>query len=132
MRLGYKNQKGSTFIEAMVAVGIFLVGVLSIMQLNTVVLKQTAAAKYRADASFLAQEMVGRIWADQLNTASYTNTAYAPRVAMATKIQNMLPSGTLNIAIVAGATSTAATVTVGWTQPGEPAHQVLATTTVAP
>lgn len=132
MRLKTKKQKGSFLIEALISVAIFLVGVLGILELSGVVIKQTAESKYRADASFYAQEVAGRLWADKINIASYTSATYAPRVALNTKIASALPSGTLNIVLTANGTGrTDAAVTVGWSQAGEPSRQVITLTTVA-
>lgn len=133
MRLNIKKQKGSFLIEALISVAIFLVGVLGIMELNGVIIKQTAESKFRADASFYAQEVAGRLWADKVNIASYTTAStYAPKVALANKIATALPGGSLAIALTANGTGrTDAQVTVGWQQSGEPMRRVVTLTTVA-
>jgi type IV pilus assembly protein PilV len=132
MRLNLKKQKGSFLIEALISVAIFLVGVLGIMELNGVVIKQTAESKFRADASFYAQEVAGRLWADKANIGSYTTLTYAPRLALATKVANALPGGTLGITLTANGTGrTDASIAVGWRQAGEPTRSVITLTTVA-
>jgi type IV pilus assembly protein PilV len=96
----------------MVSVGLFLVGVLSLVQLNATLVRQTSEAKYRADASFLAQEISGQMWADRVNVNSYGTSSYAPRVAFTQKVQLALPNGGVNIATTSSASKTDAVITV--------------------
>jgi type IV pilus assembly protein PilV len=115
-------QQGVILIEAMVAILIFSIGVLAIVGLQASMVKNTADAKYRADASNIAQSRLGQIWADPSNAATYIETN--------TDISALLPGGKRTVAQpVASATVcpwvTAGqpcagmfTVTVTWLQPG--------------
>ena len=127
----YKNQAGSVLLEALISVAIFVVGVLGIMQLSGTLVKQTTESKYRTDASFFAQEAVGRMWADRANIASYGTATYAPRVAIANKITGALPNGGLDITLAPSATKTDARIAVSWRQAGESQRQVVVVTTIA-
>lgn len=133
MRLkNIKKQSGSLLVEALIAVAIFMIGVLGILQLSGVVIKQTAESKYRADASFFAQEAAGRLWADKINIASYTTTSYGPRLDISNRIASVLPNGTLAITLTPNGTGrTDAQVVVGWRQSGEPVRSVITITTIA-
>lgn len=55
-------QSGVMLIEAMVGILIFSIGVLALVGLQAVAIKASAEAKYRADASYLANAIVGRMW----------------------------------------------------------------------
>ncbi len=101
------SQEGVALIEVLVAILVFSVGVLAIVGLQATMIKSTADAKYRADASYIAQSRLGRIWADPANAASYVETN--------TDISSLLPSGTRTVTQVAPGQFT---VVVTWTQPG--------------
>ena len=105
------TQHGMVLIEAMVAILIFSIGILGIVGMQANMVKNTSDAKYRAEASHIAQKRIGELWADPVNTGTY--------VEMNTDISTLLPGGTR--------TTTAAgsefTVTVSWQQPGEARHR---------
>jgi type IV pilus assembly protein PilV len=114
------TQQGVVLLEVMIAILIFSIGVLAIVGLQATMIKNTADAKYRSDASYIAQQRIGQMWADPSNLASYVETN--------TDISSLLPSGTRSV------TQTAAgqfTVTVTWQQPGPVATTHNFTTTVS-
>lgn len=106
------TQHGMVLIEAMVAILIFSIGILGIVGMQANMVKNTSDAKYRAEASHIAQKRIGEIWADPSNTGTYIET-------IPVDISALLPGGTR--------TTTAAgsefTVTVSWQQPGEARHR---------
>ena len=114
-------QQGVVIIEVLVAILVFSVGVLAIVGLQAAMIKSTADAKYRADASYIAQSRIGRIWADPANAASYVETN--------TDISTLLPSGTRTVASLGNGLYQ---VTVTWQQPGpNPAvHNFMTTASV--
>ena len=100
-------QEGVVLLEALIAILIFSIGILAIVGLQATMIKSTADAKYRSDASYIAQERIGQIWADPTNIATYVETN--------TNISTRLPGGTRTVAQpVPGQV----VVTVTWTQPG--------------
>jgi len=102
------KQTGSILLEAMIAILIFSMGVLAIVGLQAAMVKNTADSKYRVDASYIAQQRIGRMWSDPANIATY--------IEASTDISNLLPGGRRTVTQpVAGQF----TVTVGWTEPGE-------------
>lgn len=103
------KQKGSVLLEALIAVLIFSLGILALVGLQAAMIKNTGAAKYRADASYIAQKRIGEMWADPSNLASY--------VEAGTDISAMIPGGRRNV--TATANPGEYQVTVGWTAPGE-------------
>lgn len=110
------KQQGMALIEGLIAILIFSLGILSIVGLQAVNLKQAADAKHRVDASFLVNQALGMMWADRANLVNYAVTDEP----IAT-----LPNGKRTV-VVAG---TQVTVTITWQLPGEPAphrHVVVA------
>ena len=58
-------QGGVALIEAMVAIFIFSIGVLAVIGMQAVAIRTSSDAKYRANAAYLADQLIGRMWADQ-------------------------------------------------------------------
>jgi len=99
-----QRQSGSALIEALVAVLVFSFGILALVSMQTAALKSTADAKYRADASFLVDQIVAQMWGDALpdysNLVSYANGTAATAVGA-----SLCP---------AGATAATAAPAVAW------------------
>jgi len=53
---------GSALIESLLALLVFVVGLLSLLVLLTSTLKQTDNARYRTEASLLASDLMSRMW----------------------------------------------------------------------
>lgn len=67
-----KQQGGAVLLEAMIAILIFSMGILALVGLQAAMVKNTSDAKYRAEASFLAQQILGQMWvANQGNLADF-------------------------------------------------------------
>lgn len=103
------NQKGSVLLEALIAVLIFSLGILALVGLQAAMIKNTGAAKYRTDASYIAQKRIGEMWADPSNLAAY--------VEASTDISGMIPGGRRSVTALANPGEYQ--ITVGWTAPGE-------------
>lgn len=126
------RQRGATLLEAMIGILIFSMGILALVGMQALAVKQVADAKYRADASFFANQVIGEMWVNRgINNANLPNYAYggggSPPAVLAnwvTGVQNGLPGITATVnqptVAVAGATATGATVTVRlfWQPPG--------------
>ena len=117
------RQKGATLLEALIGILIFSVGILALVGMQALAIKQMTDAKYRSDAGFFANEIIGHMWVNRGNLSSYafTGTGTPPAVldSWVTSIQNGLPGVTaaanLPIVTVAGTT---VSVTVRWQVPG--------------
>lgn len=69
-----KREQGVMLLEALIGILIFTIGILGLIGLQAVSIKTISDAKYRADASFLANQIIGRMWADNPgNLASYAH-----------------------------------------------------------
>jgi type IV pilus assembly protein PilV len=108
-----QSQSGVMLIEALVAILLFSVGVVAVMGMQAVSIEQVSQAKYRADASYLANQIAGRMWVDQANLATYTTPGTAGRTTWDATVASTLPQGTGTIAIA----GTMVTITVNWKTP---------------
>ncbi len=105
-------QKGVVLIESLIAVLIFSIGVLALAGLQSAMIKSTDDAKYRAEATFIAQQKIGDIWANTQNKASLADYIQTESIAQ-------LPNGAREVAISA---ERVVTVTVTWQLPGRQQH----------
>ncbi|MEO8626721.1 MAG: type IV pilus modification protein PilV [Betaproteobacteria bacterium] len=67
------RQRGSMLLESLIGLLIFSVGVIAFIGMQATAVRDTADAKYRADASFLANQIIGRMWSDRPNLAAYAH-----------------------------------------------------------
>ena len=74
------KQTGSVILEALIAILIFSIGILSLVGMQATAINTVSDAKYRSTAGFLANQIVGTIWATRTGTA----TANASNVFAAT------------------------------------------------
>ena len=117
------RQRGATLLEALIGILIFSIGIPALVGMQALAIKHMSDAKYRSDASFFANEIIGQMWVNRASLGSYAFAgAGAPPAAInswVTSIQNGLPGVTaaanLPIITVAGTT---VTVTVRWQSPG--------------
>ncbi|HUL56971.1 MAG TPA: prepilin-type cleavage/methylation domain-containing protein [Usitatibacter sp.] len=110
-----KSQSGVMLIEALVAILLFSVGVVAVMGMQAVSIEQVSQAKYRTDASYLADQIIGKMWTDQPNLANYATVGYSGRTAWDAVVASTLPNGTGTITVAAPQV----TVTVNWRLPNE-------------
>ena len=125
-----RSQAGVMLIEALIGILIFSIGILAMIGMQAVAMKNTTDARYRSEAAFLATEVVGRMWVDIGNLALYDKDsapAYAPRDNWVGKVSAMLPGIPADApapTIELGA-SNEVTVTIQWRQPGETTNRRL-------
>jgi type IV pilus assembly protein PilV len=126
-RLAYSHikygQKGAVLLEALIAILIFSFGILAISGLQGAMIKNTTDSNYRAEASYVVQQHIGRMWSDPTNLDTYLGS----QNAFVTK----LPSGTFTVSRwVAGTNRFQFVVT--WTTPGEPTHNFTTNASIDP
>jgi type IV pilus assembly protein PilV len=117
------GQRGATLLEALIGILIFSIGILALVGMQALAIKHMSDAKYRSDASFFANEIIGQMWVNRASLGTYAYAgAGAPPAAIdswVTSIQNALPGVTAAAnrptITVAGTT---VTVTVFWKIPG--------------
>ena len=125
-----RASRGFVLIEALVAMLIFAFGVLGIVGLQAAMTKAQTSSKFRADAAFLAQQLVGTMWSDTPHLTSYATAScasYARCDQWADKVAAELPSGTAAITVNGAAVQ----IAVSWTPPNEETHTYTTTAAIA-
>ena len=113
-----KNQSGVALLEALVGILIFSIGILALMGLQAQSIRNTVEAKYRNEAAYLANQIIGHMWVDdRANLASFdTGGGANPKmVAWRAQVANTLPR-----VVVAG---NQVTGTMFWQLPGSDSVQ---------
>lgn len=130
------QQDGVVLIEALLGILIFSIGILALIGMQSVAVKNTTDARYRTEAAYLANSILSQIRLDIGNIVFYDDTnagTYAPRTAWRNQVEALLPGVRIasaqrvpEIDIVAGPTfagdtdpASRVTVTIRWLQPGE-------------
>jgi type IV pilus assembly protein PilV len=117
-------QKGVVLLEALIAILIFSMGILALVGLQAAMIKNTTDNKNRADASFIAQQSIARMWADPANLANYA--CVDTTIGACGDIKASLPNGTQTIVVAARGL---VTVTVTWQAPGDDTEHNYTTST---
>ena len=127
------KQAGSVILEAMIAILIFSIGILAMVGMQATSINTVADSKYRADAGFYADQIIGVMWANRTSATNASGvTVYAPDPAFvcnpcspsngnaatqawsgASGVAGALPSSTSAIAV----SGTQVTVTLTWLPP---------------
>lgn len=110
-----KTQQGLALLESMIAVVIFSMGILALAGLQSVMVRNTSDAKYRAEATFIAQQSLGRVWVG--------SGTLADSAEVNTDISNLIPNGKRTVSI---SPERVVTVTISWQLPGEVEHSYTA------
>jgi len=130
------TQRGVVLIEALLGILIFSIGILALIGMQSVAVKNTIDARYRTEAAYLANSILSQIRLDMANITLYpdSNTAnYVPRATWRNQVEATLPGIKIasaqrvpTISTVPGPTyggdtdpPTQVTVVVLWLQPGE-------------
>jgi type IV pilus assembly protein PilV len=118
------KQQGVMLLEALVGILIFSIGILAMLGMQAVGMRNTIDSKYRSEAAYLANQIVGTMWVDRANIASYDDAGAgnARRTAWVSKVVATLPQDPADPTITAPSISIAgrqATIIVRWERPGE-------------
>ncbi len=126
--------RGFVLIEVMIALLIFMLGVLGLIGLQAAMTRSTTDSKSRADATYLASDVVGRMWSDLGNLASYDSSTCAATTSCKewqTKVGQSLPGGTGTVAVTLDSLGNAAvTVTITWAGPDKQTHTYTTNTSI--
>jgi len=126
--------RGFMLIEVLVSILIFSIGVLALVGLQAKMTRAQTASKVRADAAFLADELVGVMWSDLKNVAlgqyDQNTCANYPRCQdWQAKVSQSLPSGNGSVQKV-GTSAGAVQITITWKQGSDDTHTFSTTTNV--
>jgi type IV pilus assembly protein PilV len=117
-------------IEVLVSVLLFSVGVLALVGLQANMNQTQGAAKVRTDASYLATELTGVMWADKTHLSSYQTAScdgYARCKAWKAKLAQALPNGSATVTVNSGDI----TILITWSLPDGGSHQHRSETSIS-
>lgn len=132
------GQRGAMLLEALIGILIFSTGILALIGMQALSIAYASDAKYRADASFLANQIIAEMWVDRVNALASPTSAYeyagsgtAPAAisGWVTVVENTLPGAATYRPIISVDTDTASTtygrvaVTVRWRPPNAEAER---------
>jgi type IV pilus assembly protein PilV len=136
---GRKGQAGVALLEALIAILIFSLGILTVIGIQATSIKMTADAQLRTRAALLADRLVGQMWVSGENIADLKTkfqtggTAYnawladvsvgLPGVAGADGDDGLSTLPTVSVDDSAGTTSGQVIVTLYWRTPSMSADQ---------
>ncbi|WP_019140288.1 type IV pilus modification PilV family protein [Noviherbaspirillum massiliense] len=119
------REAGIVLLEGLIAIVIFALGILAIVGMQAAAVKQSTDARYRSEASLLADKMIGMMWASDRTPASLkANFATDGPVYTAWKdnqVATTLPGVEANPPDVNVNDDGTVTITIQWLAPSEKA-----------
>jgi type IV pilus assembly protein PilV len=116
---GMHQQAGVMLLEALLAMLIFSIGILAIVGMQATAIQDLGEAKYRSDASFLANQVVADMWSNSSKLADYAyNGGGVPPAVIedwVNSVEAKLP-GANNFPPIIIVNGNVVTVTVRWQQ----------------
>ncbi|MGW8393796.1 type IV pilus modification PilV family protein [Pseudoduganella sp. HUAS MS19] len=100
------SQDGIVLLEALAAILIFSFGILAFLWMQASATRQVTDSKYRLEASFAANQLLGDMWVHPTSLAAYATTNQAVPG---------LPNGKRTVVV----NGNQVTVTINWQLPGE-------------
>jgi type IV pilus assembly protein PilV len=112
------SQRGMALIESMVAIVILSVGVLGTIGLQAKALSSLSDSRSRVEATMAAEKLIGTIWNDQVNAASYA-TGGSGLNNWKSELADKVPGATGTVTItattpVAGTTRNQVDIVISW------------------
>ena len=128
-------------LEALLGILIFSLGILAVVGMQAMAVRTVAESKYRMDAGFLANEVIGDMWVNRLNLASYAYAGGTPPAVLANwtaKVESALPGVAANPPVITIDVANTVSVTIFWQHPEEanlspqpPPHQYRVLTSIS-
>lgn len=115
---------GMVLIEVLVALLVFMLGILGFIGLQTALTRTQAESDLRATAANLANDVMGRMWSNVGNLAGYEGTESCSATSCTewrAKVQQALPGGTASITVDEPTGNVS--IKIGWSLPGGISHQ---------
>jgi type IV pilus assembly protein PilV len=140
LRQPKSRQEGVMLLEALLGILIFSLGILAVVGMQAMAVKTVAESKYRMDAGFLANEIIGQMWVNRSNLASYAYSGGTPPTVLASwtaKVDGALPGAAANPPAITIDAANTVSVTIYWQHPEEanlsprpPPHQYRVITSI--
>ncbi|HEX7648585.1 MAG TPA: fimbrial assembly protein [Noviherbaspirillum sp.] len=114
------KQSGVALLEGLIAILIFSLGILSLVGMQAVAVKQSTDARYRTEAALLAERLIGAMWVDNHSTlaTNYATGGSAYNNWLA-DVSDALPKVADNPPVVDVSAGGDVTITIYWQQPGD-------------
>ncbi len=123
LKIGKTKQQGSIILESLIAILIFSIGILGLVGLQAAAINNVADAKYRSEASLLANQAIGQMWLDDKTTAVLQNNYSSPNGAKylvwQTSVQRTLPGAAGFPPTIVIDANNQATIIIQWKSPSE-------------
>lgn len=100
------RQDGIVLLEALAAILVFSFGILAFLWMQASATRQVTDSKYRLEASFTANQLLGEMWVNRGKLTEYAGKD---------KAVTGLPNGKRTVVI----NGTEVTITISWQAPGE-------------
>lgn len=126
-----RGSAGIALIEVLVALLIFMLGVLGLIGMQSSLTRTQTESKFRADAAFLANELVGRMWADSSNLTAYAgedSCSASSCTEWRAKLTQLLPGSGAEVTV--DGLSGDISITVTWNVPNGGAHKYVTQTVI--
>src|SRR5437867_5412436 len=101
-----KRENGVMLLEALIAILIFSIGILAVVGLQAVSIRNVTDSKHRTEAAFLANNLLSQMWTDAGNIASH---AYPRSGGVPTRLTGWV--GQINARLPAAAVPPIVTIT---------------------
>ena len=124
-------QSGVMLLEILVSILIFSFGVLALVGLQGSMTRAQTEAELRAEASFLAGEVIGLMWTSTTSLSSYSGASCDTTDACKTwaeKVTEKLPAGQGTVTV----NGNTVTVTITWRHSGGDQRTYTTTTDITP
>ncbi len=73
-----RTQKGYVLLEALIAILLFSVGILALVGMQATAINNVSDSKYRTEAGFLADQIIGVIWGNRVVVPGVSGVAADP------------------------------------------------------
>ena len=126
-----RRQAGVMLLEILVSILIFSFGVLALVGLQGNMTRAQTESELRAEASFLASEVIGLMWTSTATLNSYAGNncdSTDPCVSWREKVAEKLPAGQGTITV----NGNTVTVTITWRHSGGDQRTYTTTTDITP
>lgn len=124
---------GFALLEVLVSLLIFMFAVLGLVGLQGNLTQAQGSAKMRTDAAYLASELLGRMWTDMPNRASYASAnceLHSLCKDWTDKVAQSLPNGASRVDF--DTTTGDVEIELSWSTPDGEAHTYVTRSTVLP
>jgi type IV pilus assembly protein PilV len=129
-----RRQGGTTLLEILISVLIFTIGIMGLIRLQATAINNSSSSKYRGDAGYFADQIIGQMWADRGNLSTYSlngsgsvvcqptfSASTNPNViAWTNALSDRLPGATSAMQQIVVGANNMVTVTVCWQSVHDP------------